>query len=519
MYDYVIIGAGSAGCVLASRLSEDPAAQVLLLEAGSSDTKTEIHIPAAFGKLFKTPVDWAFFTENQPNLNNRKLYWPRGKVLGGSSSMNAMIYIRGLQQDYDGWRDLGNEGWSFNDVLPYFKKSENNERGASYYHGVGGPLNIADQIAPNPLSHTFLEAAQQAGIPLNPDFNADQQEGAGFYQVTQKGGRRHSTAAAFLKPALSRPNLTVITNAQVARLKFTGSRVTGLTYHHNGGSHDLDINGKIILSGGAVNSPQLLMLSGIGHADHLRQLGIDVVADLPGVGQNLQDHLAIGTIYRCKQPISLANAEKIGGLLNYLIFKKGGLTSNVGEGGAFIKSDPSQTLPDIQFHFAPAYFINHGFEIPEGHGFTLGALLTRPNSRGSIQLRSTNPLDAPAIQPCYLENEADVRATLAGLKRCRDIIHTKAFDSYRGEEYLPGSTIQSDADLLEYTRARAETLYHPVGTCKMGTDSMAVVNPQLQVHGIDGLYVADASVMPTLISGNTNATAIMIGEKLADTLR
>ncbi len=519
MADYVIIGAGSAGCVLANRLSEDPANSVLLLEAGPSDDMQEIHIPLAFSQLFKSPLDWAYFTDAEPHLGDRKLYWPRGKMLGGSSSINAMIYIRGNRADYDQWSSLGNEGWDYEAVLPYFIKAENQERGASEYHGVGGPLNVADLRSPNPMSQAFVDSAVDVGFNPNPDFNGPNQEGCGLYQVTQKGGFRHSAATAYLKPVLDRPNLTVETNAQATRLLFDGTRAVGVEYQHNGELKQARAEREVILSGGAINSPQLLMLSGVGPAEHLREMGLEVVADVPGVGQNLQDHPAIFVAYSSTQPISLINGMTEAGLQEFGATQTGPLSSNVGEGGLFLKTRPELTAPDLQFHFAPSYFVEHGFGNPEGHGFTFGPTLLHPESRGQIALRSTNPLEPPAIVGNYLSSAEDVRVLVEGIKLSRQMAATKAFDPYRAEEYLPGSQVQSDAELEEFVRKMVETLYHPVGTCKMGNDALAVVNSQLQVRGVEGLRVVDASIMPTIVSGNTNAPTIMIAEKAAEYIK
>lgn len=519
MYDYVIIGAGSAGCVLAARLTEDPNVSVLLVEAGGPDRKQEITVPAAFSKLFKTPYDWAYFTEEQPRLNNRKLYWPRGKVLGGSSSINAMIYIRGNQADYDEWAALGNPGWSFAEVLPYFKRSENQERGPSEYHGVGGPLNVADLRTINPLSTAFVEATGELGIARNDDFNGAAQDGAGYYQVTQKGGKRWSAAAAYLRPALRRSNLAVRTGAHVTRVLTEGTRVVGLEFAHDGVTEQQRVNREVLLCGGAINSPQVLMLSGIGPADHLRSLGIDVVADLPGVGQNLQDHLAAGASFASTKPVTLDHVENIGNLLRFLVRGRGPLTSNVAEAGGFVRVASGRTTPDLQFHFGPVYFVNHGFTKIEGYAFSIGPTQIDPVSRGHIALRSTNPLDAPIIEPNYLSDDADLRVLVEGVKLARQLAHTKPFDAFRGAELLPGDQARTDADIIEHIRATCETLYHPVGTCKMGNDAMAVVDSQLRVRGLEGLRVVDASVMPTVTSGNTNAPTIMIAEKAADLLK
>ena len=519
MYDYIIVGAGSAGCVLANRLSEDPAVKVLLLEAGGPDTKREIHTPVAFSRLFQTPCDWTYFTEAEPQLENRKLYWPRGKVLGGSSSINAMIYIRGNRKDYDRWSELGNPGWSFAEVLPYFKKSQNQERGASEYHGVGGPLNVSDLRCVNPLSEAFVEAAVQAGFTRNSDFNAGVQEGFGLYQVTQQNGRRHSAADAFLRPAQSRPNLKVITTAHASGILFERKRATGVSFHIEEGSRQEHAAREVIVCCGAIGSPQLLMLSGIGPAAHLRQFHIPVVCDLPGVGKNLQDHPSVGLIYLCLAPITLLNTTKLSSILRYLCFKDGPLTSNVGEAGGFVKTSASAGTPDIQFHFGPGYFKSHGLEAIQEHAFSFGPTLVRPSSVGSITLRSSNPLDAPRIQANYFSDSRDLDAMVEGIKITRAIGRSPALAKYRGKELHPGEDVQTDAGFRDYARKIAETLYHPVGTCKMGNDPEAVVDAELRVRGVEGLRVVDASIMPVVPGGNTNAPTIMVAEKAADFIR
>jgi choline dehydrogenase len=522
MYDYIIIGAGSAGCVLASRLSEDPAVKVLLLEAGDKDTAKAIHMPVAFSKLFKGPNDWAYYTEAEGQLGNRRLYWPRGKVLGGSSSLNAMIYIRGHRSDYDQWRDLGNAGWGYSEVLPYFKKAENNQNGPSEYHGVTGPLHVSNPRSLNPLSEVFVDAAEQAGFKRNPDFNGATQEGFGTYQLTQWQGQRDSTAAAFLRPAMSRPNLTVRTNVHAFEILFEGKRAALVSFRDGNGSKQERAEREIIVCGGAIGSPQLLMLSGIGPAEHLRTLDIPVLCDLPGVGANLQDHPSLAVAYECTEPISLASAENITNLIRYMAFKTGPLTSNVGEAGGFVKTSTSCPTPDVQYHFAPGYFIEHGFQQIKEHAYSFIPTLIRPHSRGRITLRCSNPLDSPLIHANYFADPRDTLAVVEGLSIARAIGETNAFAKYRKRELCPGPGIKNDEKSLRgYIENNAQTLYHPVGTCKMGPtgDKLAVVDPELRVHGVEGLRVVDASIMPIIPGGNTNAPTIMVAEKAADLIK
>jgi choline dehydrogenase len=518
VYDYIVIGAGSAGCVVAARLTEDRNITVLLLEAGGPDDRPEIQIPYAAWSLQHSDVDWGYSTEPQAHLNQRRISWPRGKVLGGTSSINAMVYMRGHRRIYDDWRAAGNEGWGYADVLPLFKRSEHQERGAGEHHGAGGVLNVADPRDANALSCAFVDAAGELGFTLNADFNGPEQEGFGFYQVTQKDGQRWSAAAAFLKPAMQRPNLTVATYAQATGLLFKGQCVAGVAYLQHGEARQARVNREVILCGGAINSPQLLLLSGIGPADQLRALDIPVVADLPGVGQNLQDHLDVAVAYRCTEPISVgtiyAAAE-----LEYRYFRKGPLASNGPEAGGFLKTRAGLPAPDLQFHFSPGWSVGFGADRPEGHGFALWPALVLPESRGYLKLRSPDPLEPPLIQPNYLASEADLDVLVQGVKIARTLARTQAFAPFIGEAIQPGDLVRSDADIRAYIRANASTVYHPVGTCKMGIDPLAVVDPQLRIYGVEGLRVADASIMPSIVNGNTNAPAIMIGEKVAEIIK
>jgi choline dehydrogenase len=518
-YDYIIVGAGSAGCVLAARLTEDPHVRVLLLEAGAPTTPRESQIPAAFSKLYKTAVDWNYSTEPEPHLNGRRLYWPRGKMLGGSSAINAMIYVRGNALDYDHWKGLGNPGWGFSDVLPYFKKSEYQTRGASAYHGASGPLNVMDLRYVNTLTRAFLSAAGELGIQNNPDFNAENQDGVGLYQVTQRNGKRHGAAEAYLHSAQKRANLSVLTRAHATKVRIEKGRAAGVAYVRNGVSEEARADGETILSGGTINSPQLLLLSGIGPADEIKKAGMQPAHDLPGVGKNLQDHVMVSVGYLCTKPVSLASAESMPNLLKYFLFKRGPLVSNVAEAGIFLRTRSDLVEPDLQLLFGPAYYVNHGLSPRKEHCFGFGPTLITPESRGEISLLSTNPLDAPAIRPNYLSTELDMQVVIHGVRLSRQLARSKAFEAYRGDELHPGTNAQTNAEIAEFVRREAETLYHPVGTCKMGNDSMAVVDARLRVRGIEKLRVVDASIMPRIIAGNTNAPTIMIAEKAADMIR
>lgn len=526
MYDYIIVGAGSAGCVLANRLSEDPGTRVLLLEAGPRDWHPFIHMPAGLAKLVgKKGVNWDYSTAPEPRLDGRMLWWPRGKVLGGSSSINAMCYIRGHARDYDEWADLGAEGWSWQDVLPYFKRSENNSRGSSDWHGGDGPLAVSDHRHSNPLSDVFLEAAVQAGLPASDDFNGARQEGVGYYQTTTRNGHRSSSAEAYLHPARKRPNLTVITHALASRVTFDGDRANGVVYSVAGrGAFCEAAQREVILCGGAINSPQLLMLSGIGPATNLRQHGIEVKVDLPGVGGNLQDHLDACTLQKCTREITYDHTNDVAIALNYYLFKQGAGTSNIAETGGFMRSRLApDERPDIQFHFVPAQLDDHGRNRLPGSGYTLHACFLRPRSRGRLHLASPLAGDKPRIEAGYLSDPDgfDLKMMVEAVRLSREILAQPAFAPYRGEEILPGADVQDDAAIAAFIRRKAESIYHPVGTCKIGRkdDPDAVVDPQLRVRGVAGLRVVDASVMPTLIGGNTNAPTMMIAERAAELIR
>ena len=515
-FDYIIVGAGSAGCVLANRLTENPRNRVLLLEAGGKDWHPFIHMPAGLAKLIGLKhLNWSYETEPEPEMNGRRMYWPRGKVLGGSSSINAMCYCRGHRKDYDEWAPQGANGWAFDDVLPYFIKAEDQENGASDFHGAGGPLGVQNLRHTNPLSTTFIQAAQQAGHPRTDDFNGPRQRGFDFYQVTQRDGKRCSTAVAYLRPALNRTNLTVQTHALVEEVILDGKRASGVSYRHKG-KLKIAGAGKVILSGGAINSPQLLLLSGIGPADHLREHHIEVRHELPGVGANLQDHLDVCTLVQCKKPVTYDQLNDFIVGIQYFLGRKGPGTSNIAEAGGFIVSrHATDDRPDIQMHFVPAFLDDHGRNILPGHGMTIHACALRPESRGALTLKSSDPSAAPAMQPNYLSRGYDRDIMLECIRLSREIFAQEAFRPFAGTEVFPGAAAQSEDGLLEFIRNKAESIYHPIGTCKMGIDEMAVVDPALNVHGLEGLSVVDASIMPALVSGNTNAPTVMIAEKFA----
>jgi len=529
-YDYIIIGAGSAGCVLANRLTEDAKCKVLLLEAGSPDKKMEIHIPGAYTKLNRSAVDWAFWTEPQAHIDNRRLFVPRGKTLGGSSSTNAMAYVRGNKEDFNEWAALGNAGWSYEEVLPYFKKSENNEQFGEPYHGEGGLLNITLSRQPSFLAPVFIEACEECGIPRNNDYNGEEQLGASMLQFTIKKNKRHSTAAAFLKPAMRRSNLTVRTRTQVSRILIEHGRAVGvevMTAHSS--SERINCSKEVILSAGAIQSPHILMLSGIGDTLELSKQGIDTIHSLPGVGKNLQDHVWTGVSSLATIPTAnslLKPFNMLTAFVQHLLFKSGPLSNSPIEANAFLVSDPSMTRPDIQFHFVSLgtsddysmdiYNVN---TFTKQDGFGILAILIRPESRGYIGLKSSKPTDPPVIQPNLLSTPKDREILLTALRKSMEVISAKPLSEYSADGINFPKEPFSDEALLAHIRKSAETLYHPVGTCKMGKDSMAVVDETLRVHGIKCLRVIDASVMPTIVSGNTNAATIMIGEKGADMIK
>lgn len=531
-FDYIIVGAGSAGCVLANRLTEDGKSTVLLLEAGPKDTSLMIHIPVGYATTLKDPkVNWMYETEPDPGTNDRVHTWPRGKVLGGSSSINGLLYIRGQRQDYDGWAQLGLRGWSYDDLHPYFVKSQNQERDDFEGHGKGGPLNVSDVTEPHPVSDAVIEAGKALGLP-HRDLNGEDQEGVAYYQLTVKNGRRWSAAAAYLNPAKSRSNLQIETEALVARVTFDGKRATGIEYTQKGTRKSAKARAEVILAGGAINSPQLLELSGIGHPDLLKDKNIEVISALPGVGENLQDHFVLGNRYRMKKDAPSVNSQSrglalVGEVFKFLTQRKGLLTLSAAHIAAFIKTRPELATPDVQYHILPATMDMEkltetgDMELEKQPGITIAPCQLRPESRGSVHIKSSEHSEHPAILPNYLHDPLDQQTGIAGLRWARKFAEQPVLAKYIEHELSPGEEVQSDEDLLAYARETGGTIYHPVGTCKMAPDgdTMGVVDSELRVRGVEGLRVVDASVMPRLVSGNTNAPTIAIAEKASDMIR
>ena len=524
IWDYVIVGAGSAGCVLANRLSADGRHQVLLLEAGPPDRYPWIHIPIGYAKTMFHPVyNWCFKTEPETGMNGREVYWPRGRTLGGSSAINGLIYIRGQREDYDHWAALGNPGWSYADVLPWFRKLEHNVRGANEWHGVDGPLWASDIGAKHELIEALIEGGGEIGIPENADFNGATQEGIGYYQLTTRRGFRCSTAVAYLRPARARRNLRIETDAHATRVLFDGHKASGVVYRQAGRDVTVTARREVILAAGALQSPQLLQLSGVGTPAMLQHFGIPVVHALPGVGENLQDHLQARVIFRCTKPITTNDIlkspwRKLAMGAQYALSRTGPMAVGINQGGIFARTDPALDRPDVQFHVATLSSDMAGSPVHTFSGFTMSVCQLQPESRGHVRLKSPDPLAAPAMRPNYLSTPRDRATLVAGIRLARKLAATRALSPYVDSEYRPGSAASTDEELLEFAKNTAGTIFHPSGTCKMGpaTDPLAVVDHDLKVHGLDGIRVVDCGIMPTLVSGNTNAPAVMIAEKIAD---
>jgi choline dehydrogenase len=523
--DFVVVGAGSAGCVMAARLSEDPAAKVILLEAGGEDKNMWIHIPLGFGKTFADPrVNWCYETEPDPGAGGRKIFWPRGKVLGGSSSINGMVYIRGQHEDFDLWRQLGNPGWSSSDVLPYFRRAEHQTRGEDEFHATGGPLCVSDVKDGHPLCEAFIKACTDAGYQRNDDFNGRAQEGVGYHQTTTRNGKRCSTAVGYLHPVRNRPNLRVITGAHTQKVLFEGRRAVGVAFNQGGANKTVRARREVILCGGAIGSPQMLMLSGVGNQAHLVEFGIPVVHHLPGVGQSLQDHYSAPIKLKCTFPFTLndmmqSNFKKLKAGLDYFMFRRGPLTVITGDVALFARTRPELATPDVKFSIATFSAERPQDGLHTWSGFTVIVYQLRPESRGEILLKSADPADAPAMRPNYLSTTTDQRTIVDGLRLARGLLGSPPMRPFIVSEYVPGPGVATDEQLLDYARNFGGTVFHPTSTCKMGTDPLSVVDPELRVHGIEGLRVVDASVMPTVVSGNTNAATIMIAEKASDMVR
>jgi choline dehydrogenase len=521
-FDYIIVGAGTAGCVLANRLTASGRHRVLLLEAGGHDRNVWIHIPLGYGKLFSNrKVNWLYTSQPEPELNDRQIIQPRGKVLGGSSSINGLLYVRGQPADFDHWRQLGNSGWSFEDVLPYFRRAEDQERGEDALHGVGGPLAVSDVSEPHPLCEAFIAATQEAGFPRNDDFNGATQEGAGYFQLTARRGRRWSTALGYLRQARRRPNLTIVSNALASRILFSGRRAIGIEYRQGETTRVAHANAEVVVAGGTFNSPQLLQLSGLGPAALLESFGINVVADMPGVGAELQDHLQVRMQYRCTEPITMNDVihswrHRTGAGLRYVLFRKGLLAIGAGYAGGFFRTSPLVATPDIQVHFIIFSADTVGAALHSFPGFIASVCQLRPESRGFVRIKSADAREPPAIQPRYLSSQSDRDIVVAGIKLLRRIMNQPAMRRYIAEERAPDPRCTSDSELLAFAREVGTTVYHPTSTCRMGSDPTAVVDERLRVRGIERLRVVDGSIMPTVVSGNTNAAIVMIGEKGAD---